>query len=203
MPDVCTDSSFDVDGSGVLTVRRCGNGALASWPFPSDPAQTNGLKRDASCGLWVAPAKDVLRIGFSHSQAPGSVMNIATINGQPLVANITNPNAYLSMLLVMDFHVEWRIGQEALAFSAARYGWSRDNPSVSTREVATAHRPPGTTAANPAGWVTTFSETITDILTPGQSATYRILPAVSGFTTGIDTTYISSTEKISGFGISI
>lgn len=203
MVDVCVDSSFSRDESGVLSVRRCGNGASASWPFPSDPAITNGLKKDDVCGLWVAPEKQILRIGFSHSQSPGSVMNVATINGATLVANITNPSATLTMLLVMGFHVEWRVGQEVNAFSAVRFGWSRDNGTVATREVGSNHRPAGTTSANPAGWIETYHETVTDILTPGQSATYRILPAVSGFTTGVDTTYIGSTERIDGFGITL
>jgi hypothetical protein len=202
MANVCVTDDFTVV-DGVLGLNRLGDGACEAWPFTSDPSDTNGLKCDPSGGLWVAPEKEILQVAHTHSQAPNTSFGVSFATGTPLVANITNPSSLLTMLLVATVTVDFYVGQAdgtSGTFSSFEVSVTRDNPTPTYVIKEANYRPTGIMPGQTA-WPGTWTQQIVALLTPGQASTWRVTPRIRGFAG--TTTYIQTTERIEGFGITL
>lgn len=198
---VCVDDSFRID-AGILGVRRLGDGAAVPWPFASDPTDTNGLKRDsAGGGLWVAPEKKILRVQHTHSNAIGTTVSNGSVNGVPLTANITNPDAFNSMLLVLAIGYEWNYAQgPANSFTFAELSFTKNDPTPAFQYTGS-NGHAGGIYGNLIGWIGSYNLAYTDILAPGASVTYRVTPRMTGLV-GVSK-YSGTEEYINGFGITL
>ncbi len=203
MPNVCVDNSFAIDDAGVLSVHKAGEPPDLAWPFPSDPADTNGLNYDPALGLWVAPEKKILQVQFSHSNAPGNTVFNGNITGSPLVANVINPSSFLTMLLVLSASIDFVFGQgndTTGSYSKLQASVNRDNPTAAY-VIRESHVRASGIVSGDTGWNGTWTYTFTDILLPGVTATYRVTPRLTGVA-GYSV-YLGTTERLDGFGISI
>lgn len=203
MANVCVDNSFTVT-DGVLGVSRCGDAASEAWPFTADPEEANGLRFDEACGLWVAPEKQLLRVQHTHQNAPNQTFGVGVRAGTPLVANLTNPSASLSMLLLLTARVEWYNAQgdgTNGGYGSFECSVTVDNPTPNYIVRQNGWRPMGILAGN-VGWISFWCDTFTDVLAPGQTKTYRITPQFRNITAA-PFQYLNSTERLDGIGITL
>lgn len=198
---VCIDDdAFTVSETGVLTPRICGTPARSNWPFTADPANVNGLHL-GDCGFWVAPEKKTIALEGYSQHAPNALVTVGTnLGGVPLSYVVANPSADLSMRLVFNVQVKWRVGMTGEAFCVTRVGWAKNDSTPTTEEISSMLRS-ASTFGGEAGWLSSYVDPVTDVLAPGEVATYYVLFSVTNIVGTIR--YISSTHRISGFGITI
>jgi hypothetical protein len=202
--NVCVDNSLAVDGSGVLSVHKCGDPSPKDWPYSSNVTATNGLNYSPSCGLWAPPAKTIITVSNSSTIAPGtSTSGTNHLKGTPMATSVTNVDANQTILVCLNVHTEWRVGCDQASFLSVQFGFNRDNPTVSTGDIATWFRPSGISDGVVFGWVGSYHMYSNTILLPGQTSIYRMQTDVTPIRNGGNVTYFNATYTLSGFGITL
>lgn len=200
--NICIDESLTVGEDGVLSVARCGDGPEQGWPFDAAENVANGLRFDSSCGLWVAPPTTITQVGVNTSFTPGTTITPGnSSNSSPAVLNFTNNSTYLSAMLALNFHVEWRVVTSNTVFAGMWAGFNRGTTNPTVHEVATWFRPSGFGSAE-LGWVGTYSDYTNAVVDPGDTATFRLMAQAHSYLTS-SVVFSNVILNIRGFAITM
>lgn len=197
--DICIGPEFKQGTQGELELKICGNPADQAWPYASDPADTNGLRRDPNCGLWAPPAPMILRVKETVANAPARNMAAGETFMTPTWSEaITNPSPDLPMLLDLTFRWTQAMGQEDDSISYMLAGWDKNGVGTVAANSVMSEKPGTQIIGGMIGFPGNYSERMTDLLAPGETATYRLVSGMLQLTgTGL---FTSQSAYIDGLG---